>query len=167
MLPACSKCGQEGDLKSAKLCKSCNNFKAHLQRVFQKMNDVDPQIAADFNNLTPEEKREFYTKHHKLHGEGLAMKILQTTTEQRTKRFSERFVAKGKGLDEADIREKYKDKDSTIVRNILNNALSIWCPVTNRKLFIDPEYEMTTYYEEDQEYCRRIICDTSFNKKGR
>ena len=81
--------------------------------MFKKLIECDTQIAKDFHNLTPEEKLEFYTKHYKLHGENLAMKTLQATKEQRTQRFSEKIIARGKGLDERDLKEKYKDEDDT------------------------------------------------------
>ena len=70
------------------------------------------------------------------------------------------MIAKGNGLDERDLKEKYKGKDDAVVANILKNALSIKCPVTNRKLYMDPEYEMATQYEEDQEYCRSILFES-------
>ena len=161
----CSKCGETGDINSVNFCKNCNNFRAKLGRMFLNWHDIDPQIAVDFNSLDAEKKAEFYRTHHDLHGRDLAMKILQATKEQRTKRYSDKFIANGIGLDEMDLKEKYKGKDDTIVANILKNALSFECPVTKHILFMDPEYEMATIYEEDQEYCRNIICNTSFNHK--
>ena len=43
--------------------------------------------------------------------------------------------------------------------------MSFTCPVTNRKMYMDPEYEMATQYEEEQEYCRSILFESSFNHK--
>jgi len=161
----CSKCGETGDINSVNFCMNCNNFRAKLGRMFLNWHDIDPQIAVDFNSLDAEKKAEFYRTHHALHGKDLALKVLQTTSEQRRRRYTERFVSSRKGVDEADIREKYKRKSISIVNNILTHACSFECPITKRILYIDPEYELSAYYEEEQQYVHTIMGKTTFNRK--
>ena len=118
MPTVCSICGKEATLNASNYCQACNGFKARIQRQLKSLDNQDPQIGKDFINLSKSERAAFYTQHHEMHGKDLAMKTLQSTSEARTKRYSVKFAAEGKGMDAADIKEKYKNKDPQIAANI-------------------------------------------------
>ena len=161
----CTKCGKEGNLYSSKICRTCNGFKVNIQRRLNDLYKVDPQIVADFNSLSPEAKKAFYNDHHELLGNDLMMQIMQVTSEQRVKRTTNKWMSKGKGLDENDLREKYKNKDPAMLTFLFANAFQFECPVTKRILYIDPEYEVGTLYEEEQTFIHKVMMETETNKK--
>ena len=115
----CKFCGERATAKTSyySSCTPCHTFNCYVRRILQDLYKVDPQIVSDFKNLLSHwDKQQFFLNHHNLKKWDLTMQILQTVSEARKIRCIDRLSAKGKAVDEDDIRDKYADTDESMVK---------------------------------------------------
>ena len=98
------------------------------------MRGMDPKVAEDWKDQTPDQRAEFFKDSHELVGGDLAAAIQVRVKEVRRTNFAQSFRGTGKFFDEDDLRDKYKNKPEQLA-NVLANAKAFQCPIRDVKLF--------------------------------
>ena len=128
-------------------CKMCNRVNVVLYREMSE----NLQLKSLHQGMSKADKTEWLALHHE-EFEGCTSDIVRKSLSKFVQAKSTRtssitgqstFQTSYKWLDEADLKEEYKDKPD-VVRETMKNAKSFVCQVTKRKMYGLPQYSSDT-----------------------
>jgi hypothetical protein len=120
-------------------CSSCNRLAARVATALSKRQD----LRDGWHDMSKADKELFFREHHGTMGPDLAMAINQQIKHCYSQSSQQQFGTSSSWLDEDDVKEKYKGKDSQI-QAILKNAKSMDCPIRQVRLYEVIEYTGAT-----------------------
>ena len=128
-------CGAEGDGR----CPACGALAARVCRALARLGDDTKEIWNDSIEQGKIDRATFNSSAKNLMGDDLT-KLITETLEVVTKEENEvTLVGTGDYLDEADLKDKYKDKPERC-RAILKNTRKFKCPISETVLYEDMHY---------------------------
>ena len=147
--PRCGKSKSQDDFVWSKgrpfACKACHCLHSKVAR---KTRDPELQDFA-LSKLSKEDRRQFYSDNADASEDVLAAKMQESITRTKSRFLTTRFTGRGTFLDEADLREKYKEKPEQLA-NMLKHAETYLCPYRKVELYKDMEFTAVDIDEKKQ-----------------
>ena len=162
ILSKCDKCGkdcEEGE-RNVQVYKAtqtreavyrhsdCNNFHSRCQAVFRQNEELRKRWQAQGAAA----RQEFCEKHHDLYGRELAVTLYESLELESEKRTRQGIKGEGKWLDEATIRDDFKNRPAQ-AEAILKNAQTFYHPT--REVLLYQVFDYVSLHE-DMEIDREV-----------
>ena len=144
-------------------CVPCHSLKGRLTRV------MTVEDRGDWAQVGKQEKAAFMQNSADKFGQGLKTAVSVTIRESTVNTQMTSFTSTGGFVDLEDITKKYENKPEQL-KNILDNAPRMNCPVRKVVLFQDPEYALKQVNEEqtrrEMQRTAQHDCTVKAAKKG-
>jgi len=128
-------------------CKKCNACMSRLNRIMTQRSE----FVEDWGNQSDEQRQAFYMENRNKYGKDLEGAVHIIMTETRMKKITHKFNGSGKWYDEADMRERYKNKPDQLSA-VLNNCAKMFCP--KRETTLHEYVDYTTLMSVEEEYVK-------------
>ncbi len=126
-------------------CKDCNNADGRIKRLLKQ----HQQVKIGYQEMSTEDRKKWMVTvgRDNLMGDDLKKSLVETITWSRIRRHASNFSAKGKFMDEENLKKAFEDKPDEKAA-IKTNSHQMQCAITNKYLWWVPEYELSITNEE-------------------
>lgn len=142
-------------------CGGCNRTSSRVQRFLAAHNDMRDGWAG----MSKEQRNQFIAENHKTVGDNLKALVTQTTEHKFMDKMLNAFGAKGKFMDEEDVRTAFVNKPDQLA-NILMNARRHTCRTRKVVLYEVPDYESVSLGSRESCKDRTVTVATQDQRKG-
>ena len=141
-------------------CKLCNSATKRFRELFSE----EEQLGDHFKTFSAEQKNQIIFEAHNKTGSDLKAFVEEQCSVIEATRNKRMNGGVGKFYDDADLKEKYKNKPEDY-EAVKLHAYSFVCPIKKKRFYEDIDYVSSNTYTAETEKSRRLSVKAEYEKK--